>query len=118
MSEEHYERVIDKMNSADTIVHLEMNYAPIWSWFTLVPKVWTFDASPGMENITLPAKIIWGINDGILPVALAQDAYDRLGTPAAHKSISILPNSSHWIVDEEGKDFFDIIKAFIETYSS
>lgn len=94
VSEEFCDSTIDKISSSIIHVHDLMNYTPTWSWFTLMPKVWEYDASPGMENITLPTKLIWGINDGILPKELAQDAYDRLGTSPANKSITILPNSA------------------------
>ena len=117
VSEDYCDEVIAKMSSSDINIHDVMNYTPSWSWFTLLPKVWEYDSSVNMDRILLPSKIIWGRRDGILPVALAQDAYDSLGTPDSDKSITILENSAHWIVDEEGREMFETIRNFIDSYS-
>ncbi len=118
VAEDYCQAVKDKLNSSDQGWHTAMNYSPSWSWWTLTPKVWTYDTSALMGKITLPALIVWGIHDGILPMPLAQDAYDRLGTPPANKSIVYLANSAHWVVDEEWRLFYDSVIAFITTYRS
>jgi len=48
-----------------------------------------------MHLITIPTLLIWGKYDGTVPVAMANDAYKRLGTPREKKSIVILESSAH-----------------------
>jgi proline iminopeptidase len=69
-----------------------------------------------MSKILLPSLVLWGRYDGILPVALAQDAYDHLGTPPADKSIRIFEQSSHSPNREQRLEFLDEVKRFVERY--
>lgn len=72
--------------------------------------------SAQMALITIPTLILWGRHDGILPVALANDAYQSLGTDSSQKSIVIFENSAHSPNREERALFNSSVISFIETY--
>lgn len=72
--------------------------------------------SDQMYKITIPTLILWGLHDGILPVELAQDAYDNLGTNSLDKSVFIFQNSAHSPNREEPDLFNQKVKIFIDTY--
>jgi pimeloyl-ACP methyl ester carboxylesterase len=69
-----------------------------------------------MYKITIPSIILWGRHDGILPVELAKDAYDNLGTGSNDKYLYIFENSAHNLQIEEPDLFADKVKSFIEKY--
>lgn len=79
-------------------------------------EIWYNKLNGEMTSITIPTLILWGAHDGILPVELAQDAYDALGTPDEHKSIVIFENSAHSPMIEEGEKFAQSVINFMNTY--
>jgi proline iminopeptidase len=79
-------------------------------------EIWYGSYNEKMPAVTIPTLILWGAHDGILPVELAQDAYDALGTPAEHKSIVIFENSAHSPMIEEGEKFAQSVINFMNTY--
>lgn len=101
-------------------LHGLMQFYGPWAWFTdQGTPLWESQraiTTDKMHLITLPSLIVWGRHDGILPVALAQDAYDRLGTPASDKSIVIFENSAHSPMFEERDGFNQAVRDFIELY--
>lgn len=70
--------------------------------------------TPQMSSIVVPTLITWGRHDGILPVALAQQAYDALGTHPSSKSVVILENSAHGGLFEESDRWLQVATAFID----
>lgn len=72
--------------------------------------------SDGLNNVTIPTLIMWGRHDGILPVELAQDAYEAMGTDSQQKHIFIFENSAHSPNREEPDLFISEFKKFIEEY--
>jgi len=72
--------------------------------------------SAQMYKITIPSIIIWGRHDGILPVELAQNAYDNLGTNSENKYLYIFEKSAHCLQNEEPDLFVEIVEEFIEKY--
>jgi len=75
-----------------------------------------FNLSSQMNKITIPSIILWGRHDGILPVELAQNAYENLGTNSDNKYLYIFENSAHDFPDEEPYLFVKVVKKFIEKY--
>ncbi len=73
------------------------------------------DLTVQMQNITLPSLILWGKYDGVIPVAMASQALNALGTDPAKKSIVELPNSGHVGFYEEPDLFVSAVRGFIET---
>ncbi len=95
-------------------------FSGIWAWFTKGnPPLWDSQkeiTTDKMHQINLPTLILWGRHDGILPVTLAQDAYDRISTPSTDKGIIIYEHTAHSPMFEETAKFNQDVKAFIETY--
>ena len=67
-----------------------------------------------LHKITIPSIVLWGRHDGILPVPLAQEAYDNLGS--SDKYIHIFENSGHVIPIDEPELLVEKIKEFIEMH--
>jgi pimeloyl-ACP methyl ester carboxylesterase len=74
------------------------------------------DLSPEMYKITIPSMVFWGRHDGTLPVPLAQNAYDNLGTAAADKYLYIFEDSAHCASFEEKDLWLSRMRTFIEKY--
>jgi len=93
-----------------------------WAWFREDgPPLWESQkaiTTDKMHLITVPTLITWGRHDGILPVALAQDAYDRIATPPAEKSIIIYEQTAHSPMFEETQQFNADMKSFIEKFKN
>jgi len=76
----------------------------------------TLNLSPEMHKIKTPSLVLWGRHDGILPVIMAYDAFDNLGTDNADKYLHIFEYSAHNPMFEEPEDFVVKVKEFIEKY--
>jgi len=118
---ENRKRILDKIaGNTEMRLHEAFSFYGVWAWFTKGnPPIWESQRSittEKMGNITLPSLILWGRHDGILPVELAQDAYDRISTPEADKSIIIFEQTAHSPMFEETYDFNKVVKNFIDTY--
>ncbi|TAE57261.1 MAG: alpha/beta hydrolase, partial [Bacteroidetes bacterium] len=74
------------------------------------------DLAAKMGDITTPALLIYGEYDAVVPKILAQDAYDKLGTPVTDKSIVIMPNEGHGMWEIEPQVFAGHVKDFIARY--
>ncbi|MDX1905640.1 MAG: alpha/beta hydrolase [Bacteroidia bacterium] len=74
------------------------------------------DLAPYMSDITTPALLIYGAYDAVVPKVLAQDAYDKLGTPASDKSIVIMPQEGHGMWEVEPAVFAGHVRDFIARY--
>ena len=74
------------------------------------------DFTPEMHKITIPAMILWGRHDGTLPVDLAYNAYDHIGTLQDDKYVHIFENSAHCPSFEEPELWLSRMKEFIEKY--
>lgn len=77
------------------------------------------DLTPAMKNIYTPSLILWGKEDGLIPVQQAYEAYRSLGTPPASKRLIIFENTAHTIYYEQPTRFVievtDFIQAQLET---
>jgi pimeloyl-ACP methyl ester carboxylesterase len=94
---------------------------PLFSHFILYVTrnfyVSELNLSPEMNKITIPSLILWGRHDGSLPVELAANAYDNLGTPGNEKHIHIFENSGHVPFVEEEGIFIVRVKEFVNKYN-
>ena len=72
--------------------------------------------SPRMKEIRIPSLVMWGRHDGTLPVGLAQDAFDALGTPEADKRLVIFEKSAHSPYREEPELAVEAVVDFVEAY--
>lgn len=69
---------------------------------------------PEINKITIPSLILWGKHDGIVPVALAFETYDNIGSYDKH--IYIFENSAHNPPFEEPELFVERVREFIGKY--
>ncbi len=73
-----------------------------------------YSATPLLNRITIPSLILWGANDIVVPVELAQQAFDSIGSP--EKELIIYPASGHSpMVTDAGAFASDVIQ-FIEKH--
>jgi len=72
------------------------------------------DLTPEMSRIEVPAMVLWGRHDGTLPVSLAYEAFEALGTDSLQKELHIFENSAHCPSIEEPDEFVAAMMAFIE----
>ena len=72
--------------------------------------------SDGLRKVKIPTLILWGRHDGILPVELAQEAYDAIGTDSLKKQIFIFENSAHSPNREDLDSSIGEFRRFIEKY--
>jgi proline iminopeptidase len=74
------------------------------------------DITQNMKKITIPSLIIWGEYDGVIPLPMAQKAYNALGTSVSHKSILVIPNAAHYSFYEDPQRCAEGVVEFIEKY--
>jgi len=72
--------------------------------------------TPELQNIEIPALMLWGANDGVVPVQVADYVYDHLGTQASMKKVVKIDQCGHGPQSEKPEEFYTEIRDFIETY--
>ena len=72
--------------------------------------------TPELENITIPSLMLWGADDGVVPVEVVDYVYDHLSTPESMKHVVKIPECGHGPQNEHPDKFFFEISHFIETY--
>jgi len=76
----------------------------------------SFSFSSRMKDITLPTALLWGTEDGIVPLPARDSAFEALGTPAADIHVSEFSQSAHFSFLEEPDAFADAAIEFVDTY--
>ncbi|HMA86154.1 MAG TPA: alpha/beta fold hydrolase [Desulfosalsimonadaceae bacterium] len=80
----------------------------------------TDTAIANIDKISLysgPTLIIHAEHDHIIPLSHGKDLYDK--SPASVKNINVIPGADHnTIFLMAGKDYFDIIRAFVDQVSA
>lgn len=71
-----------------------------------------------ISRITIPALMLWGADDGIVPADLADYVYEHLGTDPSMKEVVKIPECSHGPQIEQPEIFYDEVSSFIETYKN
>jgi pimeloyl-ACP methyl ester carboxylesterase len=106
--------VLSLLNSPISIIPALLNSLYMQSNFDMKNK--NLNMTGEMYKITIPVLILWGRHDGRLPVELAREAYDNLGTNNGDKYVHIFENSAHCPYYEEPELFANRVKEFIEKY--
>lgn len=78
----------------------------------------TIDCTPQLQNITIPALMLWGADDGIVPAVVADYVYDNLATDPSMKKVVKIPECGHGPQSEKPQEFYAEIVDFIETYKN
>ncbi len=73
-----------------------------------------YSATPLLNRISIPSLILWGANDIVVPVALAQQAFDSIGS--FEKELVIYPASGHSPMITDAAKFSQDVIRFIEKY--
>ena len=74
------------------------------------------EKSAELQNINIPALMLWGADDGVVPAPVADYVYDNLGTDASMKRVVKLEECGHGPQSEKPVEFYNEISDFIETY--
>lgn len=74
----------------------------------------TYDLSPRMNEIRIPALVLWGAEDGVIPAGMAEDAYRALGTAPEEKRQAVFEASAHSPMFEAPKEFEAEVRRFLE----
>jgi pimeloyl-ACP methyl ester carboxylesterase len=74
----------------------------------------SYSYSERMREITLPVALLWGENDGIVPLPTAYSAFDALGTAPDQIQFSLFENSAHFPFLEEPAAFARAAIEFVE----
>ncbi len=69
------------------------------------------DFKERLSEITIPALVLWGKHDMVVPIQFAQDSYDNLGS--SEKELVIFENSGHSPMSTEPDLFADKVIEFI-----
>lgn len=75
-----------------------------------------YDATAQVSNIHIPALLIWGKQDGIVPPAVGEFAYDLLATDPADKTLVLIDECGHSPLNEQPEEFYFHVQSFIEKY--
>jgi len=74
------------------------------------------DYTAELQNITIPALMLWGANDGVVPAVVADYVHDHLGTDASMKRVVKIDQCGHGPQSEKPEEFYTEISDFIETF--
>jgi len=74
------------------------------------------DYTEELQKIQIPALMLWGANDGVVPVQVADYVHDHLGTDPSMKSIVTIEQCGHGPQSEKPDEFYAAVSDFIETY--
>jgi len=73
----------------------------------------TINLHPDLGAITLPALIIWGAEDLVVPLEVGEQTYEALGTPAADKTLVVLEKTAHTVPTEAPAESLAAMHTFI-----
>lgn len=76
-------------------------------------EIFTFDRSEQLGQIRIPIGLFWGLRDGIMPAALAQETLRRLPGPVDYVEF---PDSWHSAFHTETEAFTRAVLAFAERH--
>lgn len=74
--------------------------------------------TPELGNITIPALMLWGAEDGIVPAPVADYVYEHLGTDPSRKEVVKIPECCHGPQNETPDIFYSEVSRFVETYKN
>jgi pimeloyl-ACP methyl ester carboxylesterase len=81
-------------------------------------QTWVDDANftPELHNITIPALLLWGAEDGIVPATVGDYVYEHLATDPADKELVKIPECAHGPQNDQPEIFYQEVSNFIESY--
>ena len=74
--------------------------------------------TPELGNITIPALMLWGAEDGVVPAPVADYVYEHLGTDPSRKEVVKIPECCHGPQNETPETFYYEVSRFVEIYKN
>lgn len=71
------------------------------------------DTTEGLSRVTLPTLMVSGRQDGAVPLAMAEQAFAKLGASADRKALRIFEGSAHDPMREEPEAFAEAVEGFL-----
>ena len=71
-----------------------------------------------LENIDIPSLILWGVDDGIVPIGVGEYVYEHLATDPSDKYFVKIPECAHAPHIEQPEIFYQEVTSFVETYKN
>lgn len=72
--------------------------------------------TPELEQINIPALLLWGKNDGAVPAAVGDYVYDHLATDVSRKELVKIDECSHAPHYDQPEIFYQEVREFVERY--
>lgn len=96
-------------------------FSPISTAYFFVPYQFSFldkglDLQDRLSEITIPTLLCWGKHDGVFPVPIAFDTYNKLGTPVQDKYLHVFDQSAHSPNYEQPMEFAKAVIDFVSSY--
>lgn len=82
----------------------------------MTPEVVETNFVEALPGIRVPALLIWGRYDHVVPLAVGEEAYNQLGTPAADKELRVMETSGHSPMVHEPVATQTAIREFVARY--
>ncbi len=97
-------------------------FSPISTAYFFVPYHFSFlDKGLALQDrlpeITVPTLLCWGKHDGVFPLPIADDTYNRLGTPKEDKHLHVFEQSAHSPNYEQPTEFARTVIRFVSQYA-
>jgi pimeloyl-ACP methyl ester carboxylesterase len=74
--------------------------------------------TPELDQIAIPALMLWGANDGVVPAEVADYVYAHLATPESMKKVVKIPECGHGPQHDQPEIFYQEVSLFVETYKN
>ena len=111
-----------KTQEENPIPYLELVFSSPFTfafyWTQYADSSWVdgYDVTEEVSSIQIPALMLWGKEDGVVPTAVAQFTYDLLGTDPGQKHIVLIEESAHSPHYDTPAEFYAAVTDFVEMY--
>jgi pimeloyl-ACP methyl ester carboxylesterase len=104
----------DILKKPDQFVGYNLNYYRTLKRFVISD----IDLSHQLSLIKIPFLVFWGSEDGLIPVELGREAYEKAGASPEHKLLIVYEEVAHTIYYEHPTGFSKGVAGFICRYNS
>ena len=96
-------------------------FSPISTAYFFVPYQFSFldkglDLQSQLNQITVPTLLCWGKHDGVFPVDIAYDTFEKLGISKQNKYLHVFDFSAHSPNYEQPMEFAEQVINFVNRY--
>lgn len=72
--------------------------------------------SEDLSTIKVPALLLWGKYDFVVPPSLGEEAFNQLGTDSSQKTFHLFEESGHSPTHTESEQLVELVVEFVEAY--